>query len=92
MGITPGADVPNKRVRAMNDKTGFLYARPSFLEGIARIMDMSGTLNEYNRSESPEEADTRALRSDWYAVGDDLRTSITAVGAEIKHERLGRVW
>lgn len=49
-----------------------LYARPSFLEGIARLFDVGGMLNTYNQSRTPEEADYRAILSDWEAVGRDL--------------------
>ena len=33
-----------------------IYARPSFLEGMARILDIGGTLNEYHfvSEDSPE--------------------------------------
>lgn len=54
----------------------FLFARPSFLEGVARILDLGNTLNEYNRSDSPEEADERALRADWEAIGGDFRSAM----------------
>lgn len=57
----------------MNSRTDFLYARPSFTEGVARLLDFGNFLNEYNTSPSEEEADLRALRADWYVVGDDLR-------------------
>ncbi len=53
--------------------TDFLYARPSFLEGMARIADMGGTLNEYNASDDP---DTAALMMDWLAVGRAMRQAI----------------
>ena len=53
--------------------TDFLYARPSFLEGMARIADMGGTLNEYNASDDP---DTVALMMDWLAVGRAMRQAI----------------
>ena len=55
----------------MND-TDFLYARPSFIEGVARLFDTAGSLNEYNRSPTPEEADARALSRDTIAVARDL--------------------
>jgi hypothetical protein len=29
--------------------TDLLHARPTFLEGVARLLDVGGTLNEYNR-------------------------------------------
>lgn len=49
---------------------------PSFLRGAARTLDLFGTLNEYPADEPPEMADASALRSDWLAVGRDLRTVI----------------
>ncbi|MBI4266932.1 MAG: hypothetical protein HY668_01020 [Chloroflexi bacterium] len=60
----------------MKPCSDFLFARPSFLEGVARIMDFGNTLNEYNYSESDEAADEIALRMDWAIVGDDLRDAI----------------
>ena len=62
--------------------TDFLFARPSFLEGLARVVDFFGVLQEYNTSSTPESADLRAMRADWEAVGADLwkvleRTQLT---------------
>ena len=53
-----------------------LYAQPTFLEGVGRVFDFGGTLSEFNRSLSPEQADYFALRADWIAVGDALRAAI----------------
>ena len=50
-----------------------LFVRPSFVEGIARLLDFGATLQEYNGSRTPEEADMQALANDWRAVGDDLK-------------------
>lgn len=36
----------------MNDQFGLLYATPSFLEGVARAIDIGDTLTEYNYSEA----------------------------------------
>ncbi len=60
-----------------DDYTNLLYARPTFLSGVARVLDLGGTLNSYNRSVSPEVADRLALASDWFAVGQDLRRAIS---------------
>jgi hypothetical protein len=60
----------------MFNRTGILFARPSFLEGFARPFDLGNNLNLYNESLVPEDADIRALRADWDAVGDDLREAI----------------
>jgi hypothetical protein len=56
----------------MSEDSFVLYARPSFLEGMARLIDFSGVLNTYNVSLTPEEADFRAILSDWEAVGLEL--------------------
>ncbi len=61
----------------MNEQFGLLYAAPSFLEGIARSVDIGDTLTEYNTSENGTAADLQALRSDWLAVGNDLREAIS---------------
>lgn len=53
----------------MSEESFVLYARPSFLEGISRLIDFTGALNTYNSSQTPEEADYRAILSDWEAVG-----------------------
>lgn len=57
----------------MNDFTSYLFARPSFFEGMGRILDLGNTMTEYNVSENPSEADRRAMLADWCAVGDDIR-------------------
>jgi hypothetical protein len=56
----------------MNGSTDFLFARPSFWEGAARIIDLGDTLTEYNSSLSGQQADRNALRADWRAIGHDL--------------------
>ena len=59
-----------------SDFTAFLFARPSALEGVARLMDFIGALNEYNRSVDP---DAIAIRNDWRAVGDDIAAASRTV-------------
>jgi len=60
----------------MNEQFGLLYSIPSFVEGVARSIDIGDTLTEYNGSESGVDADTRSLSSDWKAIGNDLRQAI----------------
>jgi hypothetical protein len=50
-----------------------LFARASFCEGVARLIDVGNAMNEYNRSESAEEADQLAILCDWAQVGEDMR-------------------
>jgi hypothetical protein len=54
----------------------YLFARPSFLSGIARVLDLGSTLNTYNTSETPEAADELALSLDWLAIGADIENSM----------------
>jgi len=56
--------------------TFFLFAKPSFLEGMARVLDIGGTLTEFNRLPTSEEADANAIRQDWEAVGLDLLAAV----------------
>ncbi len=53
-----------------------LFATPSFIEGISRVLDLGATLQKYNDSKTELEADTNALKSDWQSVGEDLKSSI----------------
>lgn len=56
--------------------TDFLFARPSFLSGMARVLDLGATFDTYNRSSTPAEADSIAIYNDFKAIGDDLRRAL----------------
>ena len=62
----------------ISDLTGFLFADPSFLGGVAASVDMGGTLVEYNQSQTGQEADYRAMASDWAAVGCEISVALNA--------------
>jgi len=57
-------------------RTDFLFAQPSLASGIARTLDLWGQFDEYNRSETPDEADAKAIASDWIVTGQDLLDAI----------------
>jgi hypothetical protein len=57
------------------EDTGFLFAHPGFLQGAAAVIDLGGTLVEYNISRTPQEADARAIASDWAITGKDILTA-----------------
>lgn len=69
-----------KEVFAMSD---FLFARPSIVEGIARIIDISGSLQVYNECLTPNKADTLAIYNDFKAVGMDIRNAAAAFEKEM---------
>ncbi len=60
----------------MSTYAGLLYAQPSFMEGVGRLVDSAGLLDGNNYSSIPDEADMVALMSDWCAVGEDLRSAV----------------
>jgi hypothetical protein len=62
----------------MNRKvqSDFLFAQPSFASGAARLVDMWGQFDDYNRSDTPAQADAKAIAADWLIVGQDLSDAI----------------
>lgn len=60
----------------MGDLSSLLFARPSFIGGMASILDIGDTLWEFNRSEGRDVADSRALRADMMQVGLDFTVAI----------------
>ncbi len=64
----------------------FLFASFGFLEGIGRVLDLTGTMVGYNGSPTREEADRRALTSDWQTVGDELRNTMKSYAENQKTE------
>jgi len=63
-------------------RTDFLFAQPSFGSGAARVLDLFGTFDAYNTSASEQEADERAIASDWLVVGKDLSGVLEQVEAK----------
>lgn len=69
---------------SLNDDTCFLFASPSFISGWAAMLDFAGALNVYNESRNGQEADARALASDWAVVGNDIQKAANELGEEEK--------
>ncbi len=57
-------------------KSDFLIAQPSFGSGAARVFDLWGQFDDYNRSDTPADADAKAIAADWSLVGQDILDSI----------------
>jgi hypothetical protein len=53
-----------------------LFARPSFIEGMSRVMDLGSNLQVYNHSKTELDADAKAIHNDWRMVGKDIESSI----------------
>lgn len=70
---------PATQETEMGTTSDYLYARPSFSEGLARILDFGNTLGVYNASgdlEPDSDPDGIALRMDWAVIGGDFRHAV----------------
>ena len=57
-----------------------LVRRPSFLKGVARVVDLFGKIDEYKYSNDP---DSELLERDWTNTGNCLEKEIKKYGREI---------
>jgi hypothetical protein len=57
-------------------KSDFLVASPSYASGVGRLMDWYGLYDLYNISRNGNEADAKAIYSDWPIVGQDIRDAM----------------
>ena len=55
----------------------YYFHIPSFLSGVASVLDVGGTFNVFNQVESPEEADHIAIKSDWAIIGKDMEKAFS---------------
>lgn len=85
--LRPQTDLQWK-VTDMNDYADLLFARPSFLSGAARTLDLGATYTQYNVLPTPEEADCAALWSDWAAVGEDIRTATVELTPDAEEQSM----
>lgn len=65
-------------------QTDFLFAEPSYASGVGRIVDLSGVFDDYNISETPTEADEKAIAADWLVVGQDISDAMRQNDPESK--------
>jgi hypothetical protein len=54
----------------------FLFARSDFWSGVASVIDIGGTMVEFNRTEGEDDADRRAIQADWNALKDDFMVAL----------------
>ena len=68
----------NKKNRYISD---FLFTTPSFLSGAGTVINIAGNYYQFNESETDQEADNRAITSDFNMVGQDLLDVIEKLGS-----------
>lgn len=59
-------------------RSTFLFALPTWQEGVGRLVDFANSLTEYNATSAPQDPDARATAQDWLAVGDSIRSTLWA--------------
>ena len=66
----------------------FLFVMPSFWGGVGSVLDVAGTAESgnYNSSDTPIEADIRAVAADWLAVGQDIDAAIARMDDEVRSD------
>lgn len=58
--------------------TNYIFPQTDFLTGAGSVMNIGGNYYVFKMSQTPEEADFRALRSDWSTIGNDLCLTMQA--------------
>jgi hypothetical protein len=61
------------------EMSDYLFAEPSFFEGVARNMDLFGSMNNYNTSKSEQEADNKAFQVDVSSLQKDMDKAVSIV-------------
>ena len=59
----------------------YLFANPTYVDGIMSVIDLFGISNEYNTSSNEAKADERALRADVQALKEDAKVAFNQVVA-----------
>lgn len=67
-----------ENIRDITDMGDDIFARPSFISGMGRVMDLGSTFNSYKMQKTGEEADIEATSRDWKNVGKDLAGAIAS--------------
>ena len=62
--------------------TNILFPEGGFIKGMMRALDLFGVTDAYNISDSPQEADSKALYSDWVTTGNDIRNAMETCANE----------
>lgn len=62
--------------RIIRYKTNYLFPKNNFWVGMGSVLNISGSYFDYNYSRTENEADLKALISDWINVGEDIKESI----------------
>ena len=80
--MSANAIIPELRTPPM--RAAHRFTPPSFLSGVARLLDFTGSLDPPLYAGPPDQADAMAMRQDreqnWEAVGDDMESVLAQLG------------
>ena len=65
-------------------QTDFLFPTPTKIQGTATVFNIWGQFHRFNRSRNGQEADCRAIRSDWGVTGQDLQEVLDKIEKELR--------
>jgi hypothetical protein len=68
------------------NRTDFLFATPTLLMGASTVFAVGGFMPRFNSSVTANDADTKAISSDWMCIGQDIGQAIETIDPEINVE------
>lgn len=64
------------------NRTDFLFPKRDYLTGFESVFSIAGETAHFNTSNSAEEADYKAIKSDWEMIGQDFRNALKKLRAK----------
>jgi hypothetical protein len=69
-------------------RTDFLYSRPNVITSVGSVLSIAGNYYSFNFSQSPEEANNKAINEDWGVISQDLFDSFISVYRDKIHPKM----
>ena len=69
-------------------KSDFLFPDTDFITGMGSVLNIAGNYFEFSSSKTEQIADSRALKSDWGVVGQDIKDVMNNNSATINNAPL----
>lgn len=66
-------------------QTDFLFTNSNFLTGAATVFNLTGNFYDYNMSNTPQEADCKAIGNDFKMVGADLNIAMQVISEPVEY-------
>lgn len=72
----------HRHIRRKRYRSDFLFAKGSILLGMGNVLTIAGRYHGFNYSESGEEADFKAIESDFGVIGQDITDAMSVMPPE----------